>query len=108
MPFMVNRLPEESRRMVRATALIALSNEAFFEFHVSHWLGTPAGGLPTAPEVTSGRIGPVACVYGKDETDSPCRKLHGPDLRSIALPGGHHFDGNYAGVAQAILAAVPP
>jgi type IV secretory pathway VirJ component len=108
MPFMVNRLPEESRRTVKATALIALSDEAFFEFHVSHWLGTPTGGLPTAPEVTSGRMGPVACVYGKDEEDSPCRKLRGPDARSIVLPGGHHFDGNYAGVAQAVLSALPP
>jgi type IV secretory pathway VirJ component len=108
MPFMENRLPDESRSLVKATALIALSDEAFFEFHVSHWLGAPTGGLPTAPEVTSGRMGPVACVYGKDETDSPCRKLHGAGLRAIVLPGGHHFDGDYAGVAQAILKTVPP
>jgi type IV secretory pathway VirJ component len=108
MPFMVNRLSDESRNLVKATALIALSDEAFFEFHLSHWLGAPTGGLPTAPEVTSGRMGPVACVYGKDETDSPCRKLRGAGLRAIALPGGHHFDGDYAGVAQAIVTALPP
>jgi type IV secretory pathway VirJ component len=108
LPFMVNRLPEESRNLVRTTALIALSDEAFFEFHVSHWLGAPTGGLPTAPEVTSGRMGPVACVCGRDETDSPCRRLHGAGLRAIVLPGGHHFDGDYASVAQAILTALPP
>jgi len=107
-PFMANRLPDESRSLVKTTALIALSDEAFFEFHVSHWLGTPTGGLPTAPEVTSGRMGPVACVYGKSETDSPCRKLHGAGLRPIELPGGHHFDGDYAAVAQATLTALPP
>jgi type IV secretory pathway VirJ component len=107
MPFMVNRLPEESRRLVKATALIALSDEAFFEFHVSHWLGAPTGGLPTAPEVTSEHIGPVACIYGKDETDTPCLRDHGPGVRPIALPGGHHFDGDYAAVAQAILTAMP-
>ena len=107
MPFMVNRLPEESRSLVEATALIALSDEAFFEFHVSHWLGAPTGGLPTAPEVTSARMGAVECIYGMDESDSPCRKLRGASLRSIALPGGHHFDGDYAGVAKAVLAALP-
>ena len=107
MPFMVNRLPEESRSLVKATALIALSDEAFFEFHVSHWLGAPTGGLPTAPEVTSRRMGPVACLYGKDQEDSPCPKLHGAGFRSIELPGGHHFDGDYAGVAQAILTTLP-
>ncbi len=108
MPFMVNRLPEESRSLVKETALIALSDEAFFEFRLSNWLGTPTGGLPTAPEVASGRMGPVACIYGKDETDSPCRNDHGPGFQSIALPGGHHFDGDYAGVALAILTALPP
>ena len=100
MPFMVNRLPEESRRLVGATALIALSEEAFFEFKVSHWLGTPTGGLPTAPEVESGRIGQVLCVYGKEESDSLCRRLHGANIRAVALPGGHHFDGDYAAVAR--------
>ncbi len=108
MPFMVNRLPEDSRSLVTAMALIALSDEAFFEFHLSHWLGAPTGGLRTAPEVTSERMGMVACIYGKDDSDSPCRKLRGAGLRSIALPGGHHFDGDYAGVAQAILTALPP
>jgi type IV secretory pathway VirJ component len=108
MPFMVNRLPEESHRLVTATALVALSDEAFFEFHVSHWLGMPTGGLPTAPEVMSGRLGPVTCIYGKEEIDSPCRKDHGPGIQSIELPGGHHFDGAYATVAQAILAVLPP
>jgi type IV secretory pathway VirJ component len=107
-PFMVNRLPEESRRLVRATALIAVSAEAFFEFHVTHWLGTPTGGLPTAPELADGRLGPVACIYGKDESDSPCQKFARPGFRAVALPGGHHFDGDYAGVAQAILSALPP
>ena len=107
LPFMVNRLPQESRRLVKATALVAVSDEAFFEFHVSHWLGTPTGGLPTAPELANGRLGPVACIYGKDEADSPCRKPHGAGFREVSLPGGHHFDGDYAGVAQAILAALP-
>jgi type IV secretory pathway VirJ component len=54
------------------------------------------------------RLRPVACIFGKDEDDSPCRKLHGGDVRAVALPGGHHFDGDYAGVAQAILATLPP
>jgi type IV secretory pathway VirJ component len=108
MPFLVNRLPAESHRLVKATALIGVGAEAFFEFHVSHWLATPTGGLPTEPEMANGRLGPVTCIYGTDETDSPCRKPHGRDFREVALPGGHHFDGDYAGVAQAILAAVPP
>lgn len=108
LPFMVNRLPGPERSLVAGTALIGLSADAFFEFSVSHWISTPAGGLPVAPEVNSGRLGPVSCIYGAEETDSPCRTLKGAGLRGVELPGGHHFDGDYAQVARALLAGLLP
>ena len=39
LPFMVNRLPAESRSRVRAIALISPSQEVDFEFHFEDWLG---------------------------------------------------------------------
>lgn len=106
MPFMANRLPQASRSLVSSTALIGVSDEAFFEFHLSHWIGAPTGGLPTRPELTHLGLRPLVCIYGKEEGDSPCRTLEGPGIRGTQLPGGHHFDGDYAGVARAILAEV--
>lgn len=108
LPFMLNRLTAESRRLVKATALIAVSKEAIFEFHLTHWLGTPTGGLPTMPELEKGGMGVVLCVYGSDEKDSPCLELKAPDLHKVLLPGGHHFNGDYGNVAQSILSALPP
>jgi type IV secretory pathway VirJ component len=108
LPFMVNRSREESLRLVKATALIAVSNEAFFEFRVSHWLGTPTGGLPTLPELEKGKMGRLLCVYGDDEHDSPCVTLKGGEVHRVQLPGGHHFEGDYGRVAEAILAALQP
>ena len=105
---MVNRLPETLRGLVGAVALLGVSDEAFFEFHLSHWLGSPARGLPTRPEITNANLRPLVCVYGAEEADSPCRNLDGPRIRRVMLPGGHHFDGDYAGVARAILAAASP
>jgi type IV secretory pathway VirJ component len=108
MPFMVNRLPESTRRMVASTALIGVSAEAFFEFSVSHWIGTPTGGVPVQPELERGRLGHLSCIYGAEEEGSPCRTFHAEGLRRIELPGGHHFDGNYARVASAVLDGLPP
>lgn len=108
LPFMVNRLPVSARSLVAGTALIGLSADAFFEFSVSHWISTPAGGLPVAPEISPGRLGRVTCIYGAEEQDSLCRSIKSAGLRGVELPGGHHFDGDYARVASAVLAGLPP
>jgi type IV secretory pathway VirJ component len=106
LPFMINRLPADAAQRVRATVLIGMGAEAFFEFHVSHWIGTPKGGLPTRPEVTSGRLGPVLCIYGQGDDDSACEGLRGTGVRAVALAGGHHFDGDYAPLATAIVSGL--
>lgn len=103
LPFLVNRLPDPVHRRIEGAALIGVSTEAFFEFSVSHWIGTPTGGLPVVPEITRGRLGRVACIYGAEEGESPCRTLQVGGLRRVELPGGHHFDGDYARVAAAVL-----
>ena len=108
LPFIVNRLGPASRQVVAGTALIGLSDTAFFEFHVSHWLGTPSGGLPIPPELARLHVGRVLCIHGADEADSPCPRLKGVGLRRIELPGGHHFNGDYVRVGRAILEGLQP
>jgi len=106
LPFMINRLSAGARRRVAGTALIAVGAEAFFEFHLSHWIGTPSGGRPVAPEIEDGHLGPVLCLYGSGDDDSLCREFRHPGLRAVALPGGHHFDGDYAVVAKAVVSGL--
>lgn len=50
----------------------------------------------------------MLCVYGVDEAEnSSCSKLDPKRFRVQGLPGGHHFDGDYALLAQTIIAALP-
>ena len=51
---------------------------------------------------------PVLCIYGDDESDSLCPKLDPKKFDVVKLKGGHHFDGDYAGLARQILAAANP
>lgn len=104
LPFMVNRLPEATRQLVRGNVVIGISDEAFFKFSVSHWISTPTGGMPIRPEVERGHLGQFACIYGADEKDSPCRSYEVAGMKRMELPGGHHFDGDYAEVARAVIA----
>jgi type IV secretory pathway VirJ component len=107
MPFMVNRLSSEARARVAHTVLLGPGREAFFEFHVSHWLGTPTGGLPIRPEADGLRGSSVACIYGADDEDSLCPELAQTDVSVIKVAGGHHFGGDYENLARIILDGLP-
>jgi type IV secretory pathway VirJ component len=108
LPFAVNRLPTPTRTRVALAALMGMSEHALFEFHVSNWLSSGNSGPPTLPEVNRIVAAPVLCIYGEDEHDSLCPKLDPHKVRVVKLKGGHHFDGDYAGLAQEILAAAHP
>jgi type IV secretory pathway VirJ component len=107
MPFMVNRLPEGTRRLVGLTTLLGISDNALFEFHVANWIGEATGGLPTAPELARWSGSPYLCLYGREDPDAACKHLTGHDGSALVMPGGHHFGGGYAAIAQQILHRLP-
>jgi type IV secretory pathway VirJ component len=108
LPFAVNRLPEATRSHVALIAILGMSEHALFEFHVSNWISDDTSGPPTMPEVNRISGVPVLCIYGEDEKDSLCPKLDAHKISVVKVKGGHHFDGNYAGLAREILAAAKP
>lgn len=112
LPFAINRLDPALRDRIAGAALLGLGDRASFAFHVSHWLSDPADGEPTVPEAKRAAGVGLSCVRGAAETDSPCASLAAAGVRDVVLPGGHHFDGDYAAVARAVLDAardaVPP
>jgi len=93
---------------VRLAAVLGLSEHALFEFHLSSWVSNGAGGRPTLPEVNRMTGMPVLCIYGEDEKDSLCPQLDPTRFSVVKLKGGHHFDGDYAGLARQILASASP
>ena len=103
LPFAVNRLPPATRPMVRLIAMIGISTTASFEFHVTHWLGGGANGLPTEPEIRKLSAASALCVYGDDDSDSICPRVNPGNAHVIELTGGHHFGGDYGQLAKLIL-----
>jgi type IV secretory pathway VirJ component len=106
LPFLVSRLPPEQRSRVALVGLLGLEPDAAFEFHVTDWIGAVKGGHPTAPEVERLAPTPVLCLSGEEEERSPCGELRAPSARAVRLPGGHHFGGDYARIAEVLLSAV--
>jgi type IV secretory pathway VirJ component len=108
LPFAVNLLPEATRSHVAVTAIMGMSEHALFEFHMTSWIADDDSGPATLPEVDKIIGIPVLCIYGAEETDSLCPKLDPHKATIVKLKGGHHFDGDYAGLARLILAAAAP
>ncbi len=108
LPFAVNRLPAASKSHVALAAILGMSEHALFEFHMSNWITDDNSGPLTLPEVNSISGMPVLCIYGEEEHDSLCPKLEPKRFKVVKLKGGHHFDGNYAELANEILSAAKP
>jgi type IV secretory pathway VirJ component len=105
LPFAVNRLAPATRARIGLAVLMGMTEHAVFEFHVSNWISNDNSGPATLPEVNRISGIPLLCIYGDGDNESLCPKLDANKVQIVKLPGGHHFNGDYAGLARAILAA---
>ncbi|MBS1223252.1 MAG: hypothetical protein H6R23_2872 [Proteobacteria bacterium] len=110
LPAVVNRLPQELRDRVDLIALLGPSDYASFEFNLTDWISDKpdAADQPVRPELE--KLGSLKrlCIYGADETDAACPKLAELGVKTEKMPGDHHFDDDYPGVARRILDQLPP
>jgi len=70
---------------------------------MTSWLSEDRSGPSTVAEIAHLSGPPLLCLYGQDESDSPCPALDRHRAQVIELPGGHHFNGDYTDLARIIL-----
>lgn len=105
LPFLVNRLPADLQEQVRQVVLLAPGESANLEIKAGDWLREVdrPGALKVEPEATQIKL-PLLCVYGAEEENrSICRRLNAPKIQILRMPGGHHFDNQYATIEDIIL-----
>lgn len=105
-PFLVNQLPATMKTAVDRIALLAPSGVAAFQVTLKERIGLDKpGGRAVRPQIETalqdGRR--FICLYGAHDGDALCPSLAARDVKSIALPGGHTFNGDDVRVADAIL-----
>jgi type IV secretory pathway VirJ component len=105
LPFAVNRLPPAERATIRQISLLGLETMAPFEFHVTEWLGVggSSDARPVLPEAAKLDPALVQCFYGVEEENTACRAPEFDRAERIETTGGHHFDGDYAALAEEIM-----
>lgn len=100
------KLPQELRSKVRAVVLIVPTAELYLRVtpgEMLSWSKPDAEVLPTLRQLT---WAPTTCIYGIKEANSPCPQLKAPNVRKIALPGGHALNWNIDGVHTALIGAI--
>jgi type IV secretory pathway VirJ component len=111
LPFAINRLPAATRRRVALAALLGLDERADFEFHLANWVLNGTTGPLVHPEVQRLAVPATLCIYGDGDAESQCPHLADISrVKIVKLEGGHHFNGDYDAVAQAVVdaAAIRP
>jgi len=106
LPFMVNNLPTDQQSRIGTIAMLGAGHDATLAVHVSDWLFSEShdGALPIKPEADKLTAANRMCFYGEEEADdSLCPTLDASRFTIIKTKGGHHFDGNYNFLADAIL-----
>jgi len=109
LPAVVNALGPDVRERVDSISLIGLEPKASFEIRVSGWLGQVTGTQPVLPQLdrlAAARV-PVLCIRGQEEKDSLCASLTPAQAHVQLLPGGHHYNGDYAALVRSVLAFRP-
>jgi len=82
-------LPPDLRAKVQMVGLVVPGDTVIYRASPAElfdWATPDAKALPTARALT---WAPVVCIYGIDEEDSLCPHLGMPNVRRVALPGGH-------------------
>ncbi len=94
------------RAKVTLVSLLSMERKADFQVSVLGWAGKKAEGTAEDPTAAARRIQPglVQCIYGEEDDESGCPALAGSGARLVRLEGGHHFDGDYRALTNAILA----
>jgi type IV secretory pathway VirJ component len=102
-PFAWPLLPKALQDRTRVIALMAPGLTTSFQVTISGWLGIDDSGYEIPPAIAALPVDRVICVSGKEEDQSACRDPALKNVTHIETDGGHHFDGNYAAIAQKFL-----
>ena len=109
LPAVMNRLSPDLRDRIDLLALLSPSDYVSFEFHIDDWIrdAPGKGDQPIRPYLEKLSGIKMLCVYGVEDEESICPTLAKLNIIIQKMPGNHHFDEDYQGVARRILDQLP-
>lgn len=109
LPLMASRLPASLLDQIQLIAFLGLEHQTDLEFRMGDWLAAEHNSsYKLMPEVQKLQGHPLLCVYGSKEGDTLCPDLPAGLAEVVEIKGGHHFDGDFRGLARLIMGHVKP
>jgi type IV secretory pathway VirJ component len=103
-PFVVNRLPPGLRKRLITVSLLGIESDADFVVRVADWIpDSDLHGRDVRPELAA-IDAPVQCIYGADESTTICPAGKSGRVSGERVGSGQHFGGDYAALADRVLA----
>jgi type IV secretory pathway VirJ component len=103
-PFIVNRLPAQLRKRLISVSLLGIESDADFVVRVADWIpGSDSRRRDVRPELAA-IDSPVQCIYGAGESTTICPAGKSGRVIGERIGSGSHFGGDYAAIADRILA----
>lgn len=98
-------LPPDLRARIAAVVLVVPGETAYFRADPTN---IAYHGTPDADASSTRRLDwvPITCIRGARETDSLCPLMLTPNVRRIALPGGHFLNNDPDLLVRTIFAAL--
>lgn len=107
LPFAYGHLAPEWQARTALIGLLAPGLETGFQISVGGWLGLATGDQGVVDAAATLPATRTLCIYGEDEGEaSACLDPKLGNVTRLAIPGGHHFDGDYDAMAARIRAAI--
>lgn len=98
-------LPPDLRARIAAVVLVVPGERAYFR---ADPMNIAYHGTPDADASSARKLDwvPLTCIQGAAETDSLCPLMLTPNVRRIALPGGHFLRNDHDLLVRTIFAAL--
>ncbi|TFU03557.1 type IV secretion system protein VirJ [Polymorphobacter arshaanensis] len=106
LPTGLDGLPAALRPNVMLVGLIVPSETITYKASPAEIFTRNEPAFDAAPAARALNWVPVLCISGAQEDHSLCPALNQPNVRRIAMPGGHLLDRNAAAVYKQLIAAI--
>ena len=104
LPFIINRLPGETRERIKKVILLSPGTSTDFEIHWIDMLGEDRKrNMDVISEINKMNVPGTIALFGSDEKEFPLKNIVIRNFKSAYLPGGHHYEGNIAEVAREMI-----